>query len=219
MIFDAVLFDMDGVLVDSEVVAGQVWVQTLGEHGLKLDHADYMARAVGSTVPNLYAGLARDHGWAPAPEFEQHLADRLAEAFAAVQEVPGAAQTLQALKSAGVAFAVASNSLREKLGPKLRAAGLTELVGAHAYDPAHVGGRGKPLPDLYRFAAQQLGADIKRCLVVEDSLPGLAAGLSAGATAWGFTGGGHNADGGALREAGAGRVIGSHAELRDALGI
>lgn len=219
MIFDAVLFDMDGVLVDSEVVSGQIWVQTLNEHGLTLDHADYMARAVGSTVPNLYAGLARDHGWAPAPEFEQHLAERLAEAFAAVQEVPGAARTLQALQAAGVPFAVASNSLREKLGPKLRAAGLAELVGTHAYDPAHVGGRGKPLPDLYRFAARQLGAPVERCLVVEDSLPGLAAGLSAGATGWGFTGGGHNADGGALREAGAGRVVSSHAELREKLGI
>lgn len=219
MIFNAVLFDMDGVLVDSEVVSGRVWVQTLGEHGLMLDHADYMARAVGSTVPNLYANLARDHGWTPAPAFEQQLAERLAEAFAAVQEVPGAVQTLQALKAAGVPFAVASNSLREKLGPKLKAAGLSELVGAHAYDPAHVGGRGKPLPDLYRFAAQQLGAEVERCLVVEDSLPGLAAGLSAGATAWGFTGGSHNADSAALKEAGAERVVRSHAELREALGI
>ncbi|UWX62705.1 HAD family hydrolase [Deinococcus rubellus] len=219
MIFDAVLFDMDGVLVDSEVVAGRVWLQTLGEHGLTLDHADYMTRAVGSTVPNLYAGLARDHGWTPAPEFEQQLAERLAEAFAAVQEVPGAAQTLQALKAVGVPFAVASNSLREKLRPKLKAAGLDKLIGAHAYDPAHVGGRGKPLPDLYLFAAQQLGAKVERCLVVEDSLPGLAAGLSAGATGWGFIGGGHNADGVALEEAGAERVIVSHAELREMLGI
>ncbi len=217
--FDAVLFDMDGVLVDSEVVSGRAWVQTLAEHGLPLGEAEFMARAVGSSVTNLYASFERDHGWGRTPAFEEALAGRLAEAFAVVEEVPGAAMTLRAFKAAGVPFAVASNSQRLKLQAKLKAAGLTPLIGAHAYDPAHVGGLSKPLPDLYLYAARQLGADITRCLVLEDSLPGLAAGLSAGATAWGFTGGGHQVDVDALLNAGAERVVASHAELRDVLGI
>ncbi|AZI42388.1 HAD family phosphatase [Deinococcus psychrotolerans] len=219
MIFDAVLFDMDGVLVDSEVVSGQVWVQTLGDYGLTLDHGDYMARAVGHTASNLYASLERDHAWKRTPEFEHALTQRLAEAFAKVEEVPGAQQILKALKAAGVPFAVASNSTRDKLQLKLKATGLAELLGAHAYDPSTVSGLGKPLPDLYLHAAEQLGVDIQRCVVVEDSLSGLAAGLSAGATGWGFAGGGHQVDADALLEAGAERVVNSHAELRQLLGI
>ena len=219
MIFDAVLFDMDGVLVDSEIVSGRVWTQTLAEHGLSFTEAEFMAQAVGSSVPNLYAGLERDHGWKRPDTFEPALEARLTDAFSVVAEVPGAAQTLRALAAAGVPFAVGSNSTRDRLHLKLKAAGLAELVGIHAYDPSNVGGRGKPLPDLYVFAAQQLGAKVERCLVVEDSLPGLAAGLSAGAAAWGFTGGGHDANGEALKEAGAERVVASHAELREALGI
>lgn len=219
MIFDAVLFDMDGVLVDSEVVSIGAWRQTLAEHGLTFSEREFMARAVGSSVPNLYAGLERDHGWTRPDSFEDTLETRLTGVFAVVEEVPGAALTLQALQAAGLPFAVASNSVRDRLHLKLGAAGLAELVGAHAYDPAHVGGRGKPKPDLYRYAAEQLGADIQRCLVVEDSLPGLSAGLAAGAAAWAFTGGSHGVDGERLVEAGAGRAVGSHAELRELLSL
>ncbi|AWN23228.1 beta-phosphoglucomutase [Deinococcus irradiatisoli] len=219
MIFDAVLFDMDGVLVDSEVVSGRVWLQTLAEHGLAFEENEFMARAVGSSMSNLYAGFERDHGWVRPEGFEERLTGRLNEAFAVVPEVPGAAQTLRALEAAGVPFAVASNSVRERLHAKLKAAGLTGLVGSHAYHPGDVHGLGKPLPDLYLYAARQLGAKITRCLVVEDSLPGLSAGLSAGATAWAFIGGSHDVDSAGLQEAGAERVVASHAELRALLGI
>lgn len=219
MTYEAVLFDMDGVLVDSEVVSGKVWVQTLSEHGLILEHGEYMKRAVGSTLPHLYAGFERDHAWRRTPEFEDALTQRLADAFAVVTEVGGASLTLQALKAAGIPFAVASNSLREKLQLKLKATGLDALLGQHAYDPACVGGRGKPLPDLYCYAAEQLGVEVSRCVVIEDSLPGLAAGLSAGATSWGFAGGSHHVDAQALIDAGAERVITSHAELREVLGL
>jgi HAD superfamily hydrolase (TIGR01509 family) len=214
MTFKAILFDMDGVLVDSEVVAAQVWVQALRGHGLSLEPPAFMAQAVGSSVANLYATLEREHGWQRPEQFETHLSGRLGEAFASVQEVPGAALTLRALQAARIPFAVASNSERERLHLKLGAAGLDELVGQHAYDPAHVDLRGKPLPDLYLYAAERLGADVTECLVVEDSLTGVAAGMSAGATVWAFTGGAHNVDGAALVEAGAERAVASHAELR-----
>ena len=219
VLYDAILFDMDGVLVDSEIASARAWVETLAEHGLPLEQSQFMSWAVGSSVPNLYTQFESEHGWTRPESFEAALLARLGEAFSKVQEVPGAALTLQALKKAGIPFAIASNSVRERLHPKLRAAGLAELVGAHAYDPAHVGGLGKPLPDLYLYAARQLGKPIERCLVVEDSLPGLAAGLSAGAVAWAFTGGGHDVDGEALVQAGAERVVASHAELREQLGL
>ncbi|GAA5532026.1 HAD-IA family hydrolase [Deinococcus aluminii] len=219
--FDAVLFDLDGVLVDSELLGNTVWVELLAEHGLTLDRAAFMARAVGGTHRALFDWLRAEHGWEQPGGFLPELDARLARAFTATPAIEGAADTLRALRAAGLPFAVASNSLRERLHLKLAAAGLSELVGQHAYHPADVGGRGKPLPDLYLHAAAALGVSPARCLVVEDSVTGLTAGVAAGATVWGLLAGGHvHPDGAqALLEAGAARVLGTHAELREALGV
>lgn len=219
--FGAVLFDLDGVLVDSEALASAVWVELLAEHGLTLDRAVFMARAVGSTHAALFDWLQEEHGWRQPAGFLPALDARLAAAFHATPAIEGAVRTLRALSAAGLPFAVASNSLRSRLHLKLEAAGLAALVGEHAYDPAHVGGRGKPLPDLYAHAAAQLGVSPGRCLVIEDSTVGVTAGVAAGATVWGLLAGGHvHPDGAAaLREAGATRVLRDHAELQAALGL
>lgn len=207
---------MDGVLVDSESVSGQIWVEVLAEHGLGFTVPDFMARSVGASLSALYAGLERDHAWTRPAGFDDAIDARLNAAFVLVRPVPGAPELLSALRLAGVPFAVASNSRRDRLDLKLRSAGLTELLQGHVYDPAQVGGRGKPEPDLYLHAARQLGADIQRCVVIEDSVPGLTAGHRAGASVWGFTGGDHAHDQMAahLLAAGAARTVGSHAELR-----
>ncbi|BDP40801.1 beta-phosphoglucomutase [Deinococcus aetherius] len=219
--FDAVLFDLDGVLVDSEALANAVWTQALAEHGLRLDPEALLARAVGGTHEALFDWLRAEHGWERPGTFIPLLDERLAAAFQTTPAIEGAADTLRALGASGLPFAVASNSQRGRLHLKLAAAGLAELVGEHAYDPAHVGGRGKPLPDLYLHAASALGVDPTRCLVVEDSVTGLRAGVAAGATVWGLLAGGHaHPDGArALLDAGAARVLFTHAELREALGL
>ncbi|EYB66904.1 HAD family hydrolase [Deinococcus phoenicis] len=219
--FGAVLFDLDGVLVDSEVLGNTVWVELLAEHGLTLDRDIFMARAVGGTHRALFAWLSADHGWEQPTGFLPELDARLAQAFTATPAIEGAADTLRALRAAGLPFAVASNSQRQRLHLKLGAAGLAGLVGERAFDPAHVGGRGKPLPDLYAHAAAALGVAPARALVVEDSATGVKAGAAAGATVWGLLAGGHaHPDGAAaLLEAGAARVLGTHAELREALGL
>lgn len=217
----AILFDLDGVLVDSESLANTVWVELLAEHGLTLDRTLFMRRAVGSTHAALFAWLRGEYGWERPGDFLPELDARLARAFHATPAIEGAADTLVALRRAGLPFAVASNSLRTRLHLKLEAAGLALLVGEHVYDPAHVGGRGKPLPDLYAHAAERLGVSPARCLVVEDSVTGVLAGVSAGATVWGLLAGGHihPDSGAALREAGAVRVLSDHGELRAALGL
>lgn len=219
--FDAVLFDLDGVLVDSELLANAVWVELLGEHGLQMDRAVFLARAVGGTHAALFDWLRADHGWERPEGFVTDLDARLARAFAATPAIEGAQDTLRALAAAGIPFAVASNSLRSRLHLKLEAAGLAGLVGDRAFDPAHVGGRGKPLPDLYAHAAEALGVSPTRALVVEDSVTGVTAGVAAGATVWGLLAGGHiHPDGEAvLRSAGASRILHTHAELREALGL
>lgn len=219
--FEALLFDLDGVLVDSEELASGVWVELLAEHGLTLDRAGFLRRAVGSSHAALLDWLRAEYGWERPPTFLSELDVRLARAFQATPAIEGAADTLRALRHAGLPFAVASNSLRSRLHLKLEAAGLALLVGEHAYDPAHVGGRGKPLPDLYAHAAERLRVSPARCLVVEDSVTGVRAGVSVGATVWGLLAGGHvhPDSGAALREAGAARVLAGHGELRAALGL
>ncbi|MCP2013250.1 HAD superfamily hydrolase (TIGR01509 family) [Deinococcus sp. HSC-46F16] len=219
--FQAILFDLDGVLVDSEELANGVWVELLAEHGLTLDRARFMSRAVGSTHAALFDWLRAEYGWERPEGFLPDLDARLARAFHATPAIEGAADTLRVLRQSGLPFAVASNSLRARLHLKLEAAGLALLVGEHAYDPAHVGGRGKPLPDLYAHAANRLGVSPARCLVVEDNVTGVLAGVSAGATVWGLLAGGHvhPDSAAALREAGAVRVLNDHGELRAALGL
>ncbi|GAA5512007.1 6-phosphogluconate phosphatase [Deinococcus carri] len=219
--FGAVLFDLDGVLVDSELLGNTIWVELLAEHGLTLDRTAFMARAVGGTHRALFDWLRAEHGWEQPEGFLPELDARLAQAFTATPAIEGAAETLRALTAAGIPFAVASNSLHARLLLKLASAGLAELVGHHAYHPADVGGRGKPLPDLYLHAAAALNVSPTRALVVEDSVTGVTAGVAAGATVWGLLAGGHVHPNGAqaLRQVGAARVLHSHAELREALGL
>ena len=218
--FQAVLFDLDGVLVDSELLANRVWVDLLAQHGLNFSHTEFMGVSVGLSLKALYALLEQDYGWKRPHGFEALSDAALNASFASVQEVPGAARTLSALLDAGIPFAVASNSRRDRLDLKLRVAGLAELV-THSFDPAQVGGRGKPLPDLYRHAAEALGADIQRSLVIEDSVTGVQAGALAGATVWGLLAGEHVHAGldEQLTAAGAAKLIHSHAELRQELGL
>lgn len=219
--FDGVLFDLDGVLVDSEALAADVWVRTLAEHGLPLALNDFAHLAVGQTFPNVLVRLSDLHGWTPTDAFLPTLETRFNAAFDSLDAIEGARDTLDALRRAGVPFAVGSNSERGRLHMKLASAGLAELVGAHAYDPSWVGGRGKPEPDLYAFAAAQLGVDITRCVVVEDSVPGATAGVRAGATVIGLlaTGHAHPDNAAHLLAAGVSRVVTSHTQLQEALGL
>ncbi|MDL2345720.1 HAD family phosphatase, partial [Deinococcus sp. MIMF12] len=127
--FQAALFDLDGVLVDSEELANRVWVELLAEHRLTLDRALFMRRAVGSTHAALFDWLRAEYGWERSQDFLPELDARLARALQATPAIEGAADTLRALRHSGLPFAVASNSLRARLHLKLEAAGLARLVG------------------------------------------------------------------------------------------
>ncbi|GGJ61218.1 HAD family hydrolase [Deinococcus aquiradiocola] len=214
----AVLFDLDGVLVDSELLANHVWVALLAEHGLPLTPQAFMRNSVGLTHQELYARLSEQHGWTPPDGFPARTDAALAQSFERVPALPGAAVTLAALRDAGVPYAVASNSRRDRLDLKLSASGLQPLV-PYSFDPEQVGGRGKPLPDLYLHAAQALGVDVRQAVVIEDSSTGVRAGVAAGATVWGLLAGGHTHDAlpAELLAAGASRLLHSHAELLQAL--
>ncbi|THF88116.1 HAD family phosphatase [Deinococcus sp. KSM4-11] len=219
--FAAVLFDLDGVLIDTETIIGALWAEIFAERDLHLSAAEITRLTSGQRFEGVLRQLDEERGWKAPEDFLPMLGERFNGAFSHVPVIDGAADTLRALKAAGIPFAVASNSEKNRLHLKLDGAGLTALVGPHAYDPSVVGGVGKPDPALYEYAATQLGVPVTRCLVVEDSAPGARAGVASGATVWGLLAGGHLSHDGrdALAEVGVTRFLDSHAELREALGI
>lgn len=215
---ELVIFDCDGVLVDSEAVANRVWVALLAEHGLRFAPRDFLRRAVGSTLTALYEGLREDHGWERPERFDSELDERLAAAFRDVTAIDGVTDVLDLLDERGVPFAVASNAREDRLRLKLGAAGLLPRFEGRVFHPGLVT-RGKPEPDLYLHAARTLGREPEACLVVEDSVLGAMAGVRAAMTVWGFTGGAHALEGLAddLRSVGAARVLDSMTAVRSGL--
>lgn len=219
--FDAVLFDLDGVLVDTEALIGELWADIFSGHDLHLSPQEITRLTSGQRFEGVLYQLETQRGWKAPEDFLPMLDRRFNAAFDHVPAILGASVTLRALRDAAIPFAVGSNSEAGRLRMKLRGAGLDDLVQPHAYNPAQVGGHGKPRPDLYLYAAEQLGVPISHCLVIEDSVPGATAGIAAGATVWGLLAGSHilPEDEANLLALGASRILHSHAELREALGI
>lgn len=174
----AVVFDCDGVLVDSEPLAAEAWRRVLAEHGYALtdDDVEYCR---GLTVADMYPYLATR---ADLPSFE----DLLAEVDAVrtplyadhLEAFPDAVVTVRELARDGIPLAVASSSRRHLLIEKL------ERFDLRRYFAAIVGGdevaRGKPAPDVFLAAADRLGVAPEQCLVVEDAAAGAEAAVTAG---------------------------------------
>ena len=217
----AIIFDNDGVLVDSEVIHVQCERELLAEIGLDYAYEDYMSRFVGMPTPAFLKALAVDHEarlGAPFPEdFHDRLKDRVWPRIdAELQPLPGIPELLDAF---GGAIAVASSAHLLRLRHKLTWTGMLDWFEPHIYS-ADVVEHGKPAPDLFLHAASQLGIAPERCLVIEDSVNGVKAGRAAGMQVIGFTGGGH-ADpglGARLEAAGAHAVVAGHDEVRGMLG-
>jgi HAD superfamily hydrolase (TIGR01509 family) len=208
--FDAVIFDCDGVLVDSESLALEVELEILAGCGLSYGRSEFIARFMGRSDLDFRDALDADSrerlGRSLPDDFlEVTHAARIAICRERLVEVAGALEAVSALT---LAKAVASSSRSAFLREKLQLAGLVEAFEPHIYSTQLVA-RSKPHPDVFLHAAEQLGVAPSRCLVIEDSVHGVTAGLAAGMTVWGFTGGGHcdEAAGEALAAAGAHRVV------------
>ena len=219
----AVIFDCDGVLVDSEVIAIEVERDLLARHGLHYDIPEFLARFIGMSDKAFYAALSEDSRARLGCDLPDDFRARVdagkrvlnEERLAAIAGIEQAASMLRLPK------AVASSSETQHLSYKLRKTGLWEIFAPHIYSADHVA-HAKPAPDLFLHAAGALGVAPSGCLVIEDSVNGVKAGLSAGMRVWGFAGGGHMDDGGRARliAAGAERIVDdwhSAAMLFDAL--
>ncbi|CAN5908897.1 HAD family hydrolase [soil metagenome] len=215
-----IVFDCDGVLVDSEAVAVATELRVLADHGVRFDRDTYVRTFTGLAPHDWHQGLADEfrHRTGQAPPHD--LFDLLdATVERAVDErataIPGAHAAVDAVDGPRC---VASSTPRPSLLRRLRHTGLAELFGSAVFSADQVD-RGKPAPDLFLFAATSMGVEPADCVVVEDSVHGVRAGRAAGMAVIGFTGGGHCPDGYAdvLTAAGAHTVIGDFAALTAAV--
>ena len=174
---DVIIFDCDGTLVDSERLGHEVLVEHVAQHGLKLTVEDAMTRFRGIKMAESIARLEALLGRSLPDSFVPELRARMAQAFTArLQPVDGA---LELVRSLTLPFCVASSGPRDKIELTLSVTGLLPYFTGRIFSSYEVGAW-KPSPGLFIHAARAMNASPARCLVVEDSLPGVEAGLAAG---------------------------------------
>ncbi len=217
--FDAVLFDCDGVLVDSEPITNRVLTQMLGELGWHLTLEECLQIFVGKAVRDEIAliesktGVRIGDAW--QQEFRQRRNAALEKELTEISGAPAAVRQLHKLLDGRIA--VASGADLHKVKLQLQKTGMADCFENRVFSGQDLP-RSKPYPDVYLAAANALGVDASRCAVVEDTATGARAGLAAGAVVFGYSPGGTGHDSAeALREAGVQHVFTSMAELPDML--
>jgi HAD superfamily hydrolase (TIGR01509 family) len=203
---DLIIFDCDGVLVDSEVLSCRCLSEVLAGYGINLNLDEALNLFLGrssTAVFDHYRALGRSI----PKQFSDDLRIGVRTAFlAALRPIDGVCSVLEGLQ---VPYCVASSSDLDRVSFSLSLTGLAPHFGTRLYS-AQMVERGKPAPDLFLYAAERMQANSRRTLVVEDSVSGITAAKAAGMTAWGFVGGSHyqSRDGKAiLLGAGADRVF------------
>lgn len=188
---ELVIFDCDGVLVDSEPIAMRIFLETLAAHGCEIDMATGYRRFLGRSLASCCEELRSDFGVDLDAAALGAMRAALYDGFrAGLRPIPGVEAVLTALRDGGVRFCVASSSQLERVELSLGLTGLAPRFAGRMFSATMVA-RGKPAPDLFLHAARALGAEPARCLVVEDSGAGVRAAQAAGMAVVGFTGGGH----------------------------
>jgi HAD superfamily hydrolase (TIGR01509 family) len=185
--FDAVLFDCDGVLVDSEPITNRVLTEMLGELGWHLSVEETMRIFVGKAVKDEAALIEARTGFALTTEWlMQFRARRNLALDNELVAIPGAASAVRELFARlDGRIAVASGADRVKINLQLAKAGILDCFDGRIFS-GHETPRSKPFPDVYLAAAAALGVDPKRCAVIEDTVTGATAGVAAGATVFGY---------------------------------
>ncbi len=209
---DLIIFDCDGVLIDSEILSCRCLSDVLAGYGIKLGVDQALDLFLGRSVT-----AVREHyealGHLIPEQFAAELKVRIRAAFlSSLCPVEGVSSVLEDLR---IPHCVASSSDIDRVSFSLSLTGLALHFDTRVYTSQMVK-RGKPAPDLFVYAAERMQVDPHRTLVVEDSVSGVKAGKAAGMTVWGFVGGSHyqSRDGKAmLREAGADRVFGQMADF------
>ncbi|MBB4952607.1 HAD superfamily hydrolase (TIGR01509 family) [Agrobacterium vitis] len=186
-----VIFDCDGVLVDSEPISVEVMVAEFEKAGVAID-ADYVYRNfLGRSMATVVETARAEFSFAIGETFLNGLRHHLYERFRQdLKPITGLHAALDDLAKAGIGWCVASSSQPDRIALSLTVTGLIERFQPHIFSATMVK-NGKPAPDLFLYAAEKMATHPHQCVVVEDSPAGLMAARAAGMTALAFTGGGH----------------------------
>lgn len=185
---DLVIFDCDGVLVDSEPLAMRVLLETIAEAGTTIDAASAYLSFLGKSLATVSEVLCKEYGVDLDPAALDRMRERLYAAFRReLRPVPGVAQALAGLARP---ICVASSSQMERIRLALEVTGLLPFFGSNLFSASMVA-HGKPAPDLFLYAARRMGVDPARCVVVEDSPAGVHAATRAGMRVLAFAGASH----------------------------
>ena len=219
--FDAIIFDFDGVLLESEFEGNSQLAELLTGLGHRTSVEEALKHYVGLSGPDFIAAIERRIGQPLPPEFHERRREQSVRALGeGVRAVAGAVDFVRSLPPE-IAKAVASSSSTRWLRGHLRHLGLTEAFGDHVYSGREHVARGKPAPDLYLHAAAELGVPIERSVILEDSEIGVTGALASGATVIGLAAGNHCLDGHAamLHALGVEQVAESFDEVARMLGL
>lgn len=219
--FDAIIFDFDGVLLESEFEGNRQLAELLTDLGHRTSVEEALKHYVGLSGPQFIRAIESRIGASLPPEFHERRREQSIRALQdGVGAVVGAVDFVRSLP-ADLAKAVASSSSTRWLHGHLRHLGLDEVFGDHVYSGREHVQRGKPAPDVYLYAASRLGVSIERAVVLEDSEIGALGAVASGATVIGIAAGSHCLENhpDLLRSAGAHHVASSFDEVRRLLGL
>ncbi|MEH0472057.1 HAD family hydrolase [Streptomyces sp. B21-097] len=188
MRYDLVIFDNDGVLVDSEPISNRLLAAYLTELGHPTSYEDSIRDYMGSAMHRIHDLVQERTGRRLPAEFDDTFHRRVFAAFEQeLEPVPGAVDVLAKLSADGVPYCVASSGSHERIRVGHRKTGLDRFFGEERVFSSQDVGKGKPAPDLFLHAAERMGASPERCVVVEDSPLGVRAAVAAGMDVYGFT--------------------------------
>jgi HAD superfamily hydrolase (TIGR01509 family) len=181
-----VIFDNDGVLVDSELLANTALVESLGSFGVVLTVEESMQRYLGSSLESVRQSICGMTGKALPREFEERYHELLFRAFSSqLRTVPGSDVTVETLHRLSVPFCVASSGDHVRIRRALEIVGLLGCFEGRIFSAQDVA-RGKPAPDLFLYASERMNVEPQRCVVIEDSPAGVSAARAAGMFVIGF---------------------------------
>jgi HAD superfamily hydrolase (TIGR01509 family) len=208
---DLIIFDCDGVLVDSEVISCRAHALVLTRHGYPITEQQVLERFLGVSEREARQIVEAEIG-RKLPDIETQIHQETLRFYEG--DLNAIAHVGDAIAAIDLPKCVASSGTPEKIRHGLSCAGLYEQLAPHIFSATQVE-RGKPAPDLFLFAAEQMKAAPQRCIVIEDSVPGVTGAIAAGMTVLGFFGGSHctSEHEAMLRAAGAERTFADMREL------
>jgi HAD superfamily hydrolase (TIGR01509 family) len=209
---DLIIFDCDGVLVDSEVISCRAHADVLSRHGYPITSEQVFERFLGRSTRQANLEIESELGRKLPEAYHGDLQDELFRSFEAdLEAIRGIHDVLDIVTQR---VCVASSGSHQRMRVSLGSTALHERLAPNIFSASQVR-NGKPAPDLFLFAANEMGVPPERCVVIEDSLAGIAGARAAGMTVFGFHGGSHCRDGydETLRRAGADLIFADMRQL------